>query len=384
METQKIWAFEEIRLFHCGCQVHSWVDSGNMGLNLQPRLTEVETARLFFKHVISKFGIPRQIISDRDTRWRGDFWKETCRLMGMKRSLTTSYHPQSDGQTEIMNQGLEISIRAYIGPERDDWSEMLDTLALSYNSSTHTATGFSPAYLLRGFQPVTGTSILGKSASVNRTGILNSGTDDQETSHNKALDLVEGFVAERSRARDALLLGQIFQRKSYNKGRLNWEFKEGDKVVINRQNLGLLKEEKGRGNKFLARYKGPFEVMKKISAVAYRLRMPASYGMHPVLNIEHLEKYQESPSEFGDRPQLKTNRSDFDALPEFEVDKIVAERTRKGKNGRRIPIYRLRYTNYGPEGDTWETRQNLKNAPDVLLEWEKFKADQKRKSRLTN
>ena len=348
------------------------------------RITEVETARLFFKHVISKFGIPRQIISDRDTRWRGDFWKETCRLMGMKRSLTTSYHPQSDGQAEIMNQGLEISIRAYIGPEQDDWSEMLDALALSYNSSTHTATGFSPAYLLRGFQPVTGTSILGQSASVNRTGILNSGTDDQETSHNKALDLVEGFVAERSRARDALLLGQIFQRKSYNKGRLNWEFKEGDKVVINRQNLGLLKEEKGRGNKFLARYEGPFEVMKKISAVAYRLRMPASYGMHPVLNIEHLEKYQESPSEFGDRPQLKTNRSDFDALPEFEVDKIVAERTRKGKNGRRIPIYRLRYTNYGPEGDTWETRQNLKNAPDVLLEWEKFKADQKRKSRLTN
>ena len=64
-------------------------------------------------------------------------------------------------------------------------------------------------------------------------GILNSGTDNQETLHNKALDLVEGFVAERSRARDALLLGQIFQIKSYNKGRLNWEFKEGDKVIIN-------------------------------------------------------------------------------------------------------------------------------------------------------
>ena len=42
METQKIWAFEEIRLFHCGCEVHSWVDSGNMGLNLQPRLRKLE------------------------------------------------------------------------------------------------------------------------------------------------------------------------------------------------------------------------------------------------------------------------------------------------------------------------------------------------------
>lgn len=259
--------------------------------------------------------------------------------MGMRQSLTMSYHPQSDGQTEIMNQGLEISICAYIGPDRDDWSKMLDALSLSYNSSIHTATGFSPAYLLRGFQPVTSTCIIGQSPSVDRTGILNSGSNDQETSHNKALNLVEGFVAERSRARDTLLLGQVFQKKSYNKGRLNWEFKEGDKVVINQQNLGLLKEEKGRGNKLLARYEGPFKIMKKISAIAYRLRMPASYGMHLVLNIAHLEKYQESPNDFGDCPQLKMNRSDFDALPEYEVERIVAERTRKGKNGRKIPIY---------------------------------------------
>ena len=297
------------------------------------KITEEETAKLFFKHVISKFGIPRQVISDRDTRWRGDFWKEICRLMGMRRSLTTSYHPQADGQTEILNQGLEISICAYIGPDRNNWSEMLDALALSYNSSPHTATGFSPAYLLRGFQPITSTTILNPSSSIDRTGITNSGDADQGILHDKALNLVEGFSAERTRARDTLLLGQIFQKKMYNKGRLNWEFEEGNKVVINRKNLGLLRDEKGRGDKLLARYEGPFEIMKKISVVAYRLRMPGSYGMHPVLNIEHLERYQESPSEFGNQPQLKTNRLSFDALPEYEVDKIVAEHTRKGRNG---------------------------------------------------
>ena len=347
------------------------------------RVTEEETARLFFKHVVSKFGIPRQVISDRDTRWRGDFWKEICRLMGMRWALTTSYHPQADGQTEILNQGLEISIRAYIGPERNNWCEMLDALSLSYNSSPHTAMGFSPAYLLRGFQPITSSTVLGRTPSIDRTGISDARNVDQETLHNKALNLVEGFNTERSRARDALLLGQVFQKKYYNKGRLNWEFVEGDKVVINRRNLGLLRDEKGRGNKLLARYDGPFEIIKKISPVAYRLRMPASYGMHPVLNIEHLEKYQELPSEFGERPQLKMERPNFDALPEYEVDRIVAERMWKGRNGRKVPIYRLRYTNYGPDGDTWETRQNLKNAPEVLHEWEKFKALQKKKSRTT-
>ena len=185
------------------------------------RVTEEETAKLFFKHIILKFGIPRQVISDRDTQWRGDFWKEICRLMGMRRALTTSYHPQANGQMEILNQSLEISICAYIGPDWDDWSKMLNALVLSYNSSPHTATGFSPAYLLQGFQPITSGMIISKSPSIDQTEISNSGNIDQETLHNKALALVDGFVAERTRARDALYLGQIFQKKWYNKGRLD-------------------------------------------------------------------------------------------------------------------------------------------------------------------
>ena len=137
---------------------------------------------------------------------------------------------------------------------------MLDALALSYNSSPHTATGFSPAYLLRGFQPITSTTIIGQLSSIDRTDILSSGNGDQEIEilHDKALNLVEGFIMERTRARDALLLGQIYQKKAYDKGRLNQEFEEGDKVVINRRNLGLFRDEKGRGDKLLARYEGPF------------------------------------------------------------------------------------------------------------------------------
>src|SRR6202034_788094 len=122
-------------------------------------ITEKGTAELFFRHVISQYGIPRQVISDRDTQWRGDFWKEICNKMGMKRALTMAYHPQANGQTEMMNQTLEISLRAYIGPNRDNWVLSLDGLALSYNSTPHTATGFAPAYLLRGYVLITGSSL---------------------------------------------------------------------------------------------------------------------------------------------------------------------------------------------------------------------------------
>lgn len=78
------------------------------------------------------------------------------------------------------------------------------------------------------------------------------------------------------------------------------------------------------------RYEGPFEVMEKISPVAYRIRLPVSYKIHPIINIEHLEKYHESPQIFGQRPKKQLQREDFDELPEMEVEKIVDESFRYG------------------------------------------------------
>ncbi len=116
-------------------------------------INEIETANLVFKHIICDYGLPRQIISDRDAKWTGKFWEEVCEEMKIKRALTTAHHPQADGQTEILNQTIEIAIRAYVGPERDDWSEMLNPLRLAYNSSVNSSTGYSPAFLLRGYEP---------------------------------------------------------------------------------------------------------------------------------------------------------------------------------------------------------------------------------------
>ena len=267
-----------------------------------------------------------------------------------------------------MNQGLEILIHAYISPERDNWSDLLDVLALSYNTLPHTAMGFMPAYLLRGYHPITGSTSVRSPQAIRRDNLHEDHTE-HEVLDKKALHMTEAFEAECRKAQDALLLGQIFQRKAYNRDRLTLEFQEGDKVVINRKNLGLLGNEKGWGDKLLTKYKGPFEIIQKLSPISYRLCMPASFGMHPILNIEHLEKYQESPKEFGERPKVRMKRMDFKELPEYQVERIMAESWSKGRNGKRIPIYRVHYMDYGPEADTWEPRQNLKNAPVALAEW---------------
>ena len=145
--------------------------------------------------------------------------------MGMIRSLTMAYHPQADGQTEILNQSLEISLRAYVSLSRNDWVNYLDALALSYNTTPHMATGFAPAYLLRGYIPTTGSTLVhhpdGIARPATESGSHNLGNvsnSNEMSLHPATLEMVEAFHAARHRAQEALMLGQHFQRHSYNKG----------------------------------------------------------------------------------------------------------------------------------------------------------------------
>jgi len=105
--------------------------------------------------------------------------------------------------------------------------------------------------------------------------------------------------------------------------------------------LKLLRNVKGKGQKLLLRYDDPFEIMEKISKVAYHLRMPASYGTHPILNIEHLEAYNVSPPKFRERPRRELQREDFEILPEYEVDGIIDEKWGRSRNGKCQKIYRV-------------------------------------------
>lgn len=187
--------------------------------------------------------------------------------MGTKRLLTTAHHPQVNGQTEILNQTLEIALRAYIGPSRDDWEDHLDALSLAYNSSPHTATTFAPAYLLQGFTPVTCNTLINPPPHISRP----SSWDLGDALNQKAIKMWENFECNHTRAKEVLLLSQVHQQRAYNKGRLLKEFNEGDLVVLNPHSLDLLKMEKGRGNKLLMRYDGPFEIIWKLSLVTYQL-----------------------------------------------------------------------------------------------------------------
>ncbi len=111
------------------------------------------TATLFFREVFRSFGMPREIISDRDPKFTGKFFTELSRMPDIKQCLATAYHPQSDGQTERMKRVLEDMLRHYVNPRGDDWDEFLPAVGFAVNSAWQESVKAAPFFLNYGRLP---------------------------------------------------------------------------------------------------------------------------------------------------------------------------------------------------------------------------------------
>jgi hypothetical protein len=110
-------------------------------------------ASIFAQQVFPHFGVPRKVISDRDTRFTSEFTKELCRILDINQNISTAYHPQTDGQSERTNQWLEQYLRIYCNFQQDNWSDLLPMAQYVHNSWVSHTTGFTPFKLLIGFTP---------------------------------------------------------------------------------------------------------------------------------------------------------------------------------------------------------------------------------------
>ena len=183
-------------------------------------------AETFMKEIFSQHGLPTEIISDRDTKFIGGFWKAATKQFGITRCMSTAFHPRTDGQTERMNRTLEEVLRAYISPDQSDWDKHLPLVEFAINNTVNSSTGTTPFLMEYGQSPLTPASA--PLAKINPS----------------AFKFVANWEHKVKQAKIMLKAAQNRQKVLFDRKVQEKEFKIGQLVLVSTRNI-IMKGEKG-------------------------------------------------------------------------------------------------------------------------------------------
>lgn len=219
--------------------------------------TAKSVAALFCKEVVRLHGMPRSIVSDRDSIFLSNFWKELFCLNQTRLRMSTSYHQQSDRQTEVVNLCLEEYLRCLAHERPLSWSKFMAWVEYSFNIEFHTSTGTTPFKLLYGRDPhAHHPYVVGETQ--------NAELEEQLVSRDEMLRLL----------RENLLKAQSRMKAQDNSKRRELSFEVGDVVCLRIQPFWQQSLAKRRYEKLSPRFFGLYKVVHRVGTVAYELALP--------------------------------------------------------------------------------------------------------------
>ncbi|GJS06076.1 reverse transcriptase domain-containing protein [Tanacetum coccineum] len=236
-------------------------------------------ARMYLKEVVTKHGIPVSIICDRDPRFSSNFWKSLQKALGTSLDMSTAYHPETDGQSERTIQTLEDMLRACVIDFGNGWVKHLPLVEFSYNNSYHASIKAAP------FEALYGRKCRSPVCWAEVGQVQLTGPELVQETTERIIQVKQRMQAARDR------------QKSYaNLKRKPMEFQVGDKVMLKVSPWkGVVRF--GKRGKLNPRYVGPFKVLKKVGAVAYKLELPQELSrVHNTFHVSNLKKcYSDDP-----------------------------------------------------------------------------------------
>jgi transposase InsO family protein len=342
-ETVSVDFITELPESHGFDAIMTAVDSTGKRAHFIPTHTTVTAAgaaRLYLNHIWKLHGLPRNILSDRGTQFVAEFMRELCRLLSIKISTSTAYHPQSDGQTERVNQEIEQYLRLFVDERQDDWDELTPMAEFTYNNHVHSSTQHTPFYIDTGRHP--------------RMGFEPRAVESKVEAVNEFVDRMKSTLEE---AKAALSKSKDDMARYYNQRRTPTPtFAIGDKVYLDASDIKTTRPSK----KLAHRYLGPFKVVRPVGTHAYRLQLPPSMSrLHPVFPvikllpkpIDEIEGRRTLPPP----PPVIVHGED-----QYEVEAIMDSRLRWGKLE-----FLVSWKGYGYEENSWTPETDV-NAPRLV------------------
>ncbi|XP_058784831.1 uncharacterized protein LOC131659692 [Vicia villosa] len=246
-----------------------------------------DLARRFTMEITRLHGQPKSIVSDRDPLFLSTFWKTFFKEQGTILKYSTAYHPETDGQTEVINRSIGTYLRCFVSSQPSKWYKFLHHAEYWYNTSFHSSIGMTPFRALYGRDPPSISDYVNGSTS--------------ET-------LVEDILQQKQQIfktlNENLQKSRIQMEKQANTKRSDVTFQVGDRVLLKLQPYRQQTVQKRPSQKLASRFCGPFTVIKRVGQVAYLLDLPSSSRVHPVFHVSLLRPY------FGTDPL-----NDFKPLP---------------------------------------------------------------------
>jgi hypothetical protein len=310
------------------------------------RVTAEDTAHLYLSHVFKHHGLPTDIVSDRGPQFTSRLMTTLLDLCEIKGNKSTAFHPQSDGQTERVNQILEQFLRIFCDYQQDNWQQLLPLAEFAYNNAKHSATQVSPFFANYGYHPRCTIKV----------------APPQEASTNPAAeDLVSKFKRIHEKIRSDLAEAQTSYRKYYDVHvKQSPQFKVGDNVWLSRRNISTARPSR----KLDVRRLGPYRIVECVgeSKKAYKLDLPHSMRIHPVFHESLLSPYHANT--IPGRTQPPPPPVEVEGQQEFEVEEVLDSKIVRNKLR-----YLVGWVGYPPSDRTWEPAEHLANSPEAVARY---------------
>ena len=322
--------------------------------------TSVEAARVLMQ-VFKLHGLPLNIVSDRGTSFTSKLWRHLCQRLRIKLKMSTSFHPETDGQTERANQMIETYLRQYVNFAQDNWVELLHVAEFQANDTVNVSIGMTPFFADLGYHPRSGIH-----PSEEDTGKLSAAMKNQRAQADEILASHEDLVAH---LKEQICWAQQEQSANANAQRHSTPlYQVNDSVWVSTVNWTTTRPSK----KFEDRWAGPYKVKRVIhDGRAYELELPAqmlSNGVFPVFHPKLLRPNDGQPLPDQEPPHpvpITIVDEDGIAQEEWFIDEVVDCKLHKSGTHKGKWMYTVKWTNEPKPG--FEPASTFGKEYDALL-----------------